>query len=98
MSEYTPTDDEVDTGFTTFAWELERSNPGTYPEGSNFHDYHEVCAAYRRWLAEVERATAEKAWLEGHAAGRDYQADGWNSDAHDPQQDNPHRLNEGEKQ
>ena len=31
-----------------------------------------------------------EAWLYGHAAGRDYQADGWNCDAHDPEQDNPY--------
>lgn len=32
-----------------------------------------------------------KAWSEGHAAGRDYQADGWNSDTHNPEHDNPYR-------
>lgn len=38
-----------------------------------------------------DAAVAAKAWAEGHAAGRDYQADGWNSDAHDPAEDNPYR-------
>ena len=66
MSEqYTPTTDEVDTGFTTFAWELEKEKPGTY--GHGFENYHEVCASFRRWLAEVERKAAEKAWDEGFA-------------------------------
>ena len=32
-----------------------------------------------------------EAWDEGHVAGRDYQGDGWNSDAHDPAEDNPYR-------
>ena len=44
------------------------------------------------WLAEVERAAAERAWGEGHIAGRDYQGDGWNQDAHDPSEDNPYRA------
>ena len=30
------------------------------------------------------------AWAKGHAAGRDYQGDGWNKDAHDPATDNPY--------
>ena len=51
-----------------------------------------VDAEYDHWLAEVERAAAEKAWSKGHAAGRDYQGDGWNSDAHDPEEDNPYRA------
>ena len=45
-------------------------------------------------LASVERAAAEKAWAEGHIAGRDYQGDGWNADAHDPADDNPYRREE----
>jgi len=68
MSEYTPTTDEVDTGYTTFAWELARSSPGEYPDDANFTDYHEVCAAFRRWLAEHDRQVAEKAWDEGKRA------------------------------
>lgn len=42
-------------------------------------------------LAMAARAAA---WREGHAAGRDYQADGWNADAHDPDRDNPYRTEE----
>ena len=38
-----------------------------------------------------DAVVAARAWDEGHAAGRDYQADGWNSDAHDPAEDNPYR-------
>lgn len=38
----------------------------------------------------IREAKAE-AWAEGFAAGRDYQGDGWNSDAHDPEDDNPYR-------
>jgi hypothetical protein len=48
---------------------------------------------------EITRAALEAAaphmlaaaWREGHDAGRDYQGDGWNSDAHDPDDDNPYR-------
>jgi hypothetical protein len=32
-----------------------------------------------------------EAWREGHAAGRDYQGDGWNADRHDPECDNPYK-------
>lgn len=64
MSVRVPTTDEVDTGFTTFAWELEKSSPGAYGEGSGYENYHTVCEGFRRWLAEVERAAAEKAWWE----------------------------------
>ena len=39
----------------------------------------------------VTRRIQAEAWGEGHAAGRDYQGDGWNSDAHDPEADNPYR-------
>lgn len=41
--------------------------------------------------AQLRQADMAKAWREGHAAGRDYQGDGWNSDAHDPEEDNPYR-------
>jgi hypothetical protein len=37
------------------------------------------------------RSEKADAWSEGHKAGRDYQGDGWNSDAHDPEADNPYR-------
>ena len=37
----------------------------------------------------LNRVRAE-AWRQGHAAGRDYQGDGWNCDAHDPEGDNPY--------
>lgn len=40
---------------------------------------------------EAAEAAVERAWSEGHAAGRDYAGDGWNGDAHDPQEDNPYR-------
>jgi hypothetical protein len=43
--------------------------------------------------ADLNAAKAA-AWLEGHAAGRDYQGDGWNADAHDPNEDNPYRSKE----
>ena len=44
-------------------------------------------------ITAVEWAEAlSDAWLKGHAAGRDYQGDGWNSDFHDPNEDNPYRA------
>lgn len=42
-------------------------------------------------LEETARAASETAWSVGHAAGRDYQGDGWNCDVHDPEDDNPYR-------
>ena len=57
-------------------------------------DHHVEAEAMARDLepliAERERVAAERAWTEGHAAGRDYQGDGWNSDVHDPAEDNPY--------
>lgn len=67
--EYTPTTDEIDTGYTTFAWELAKESPGEYPEWANFTDYHEVCAAFRRWLAEERMKAKAGAWDEGCKAG-----------------------------
>ena len=61
MNVRVPTTDEVDTGFTTFAWELEKSSPGEYGEGSGYENYHTVCEGFRAWLAEVRREAAEKA-------------------------------------
>lgn len=57
----------------------------------------------REWEIEHVRAEAMRAinrlraeaWDEGHASGRDYQADGWNADAHDPEDDNPYRDEAG---
>lgn len=43
-------------------------------------------------VRKIANVIASRAWTEGHAAGRDYQADGWNSDAHDPEEDNPYRT------
>ena len=58
---YTPTTDEVDTGFTSFAWDLTREEPGAYGTDSGFEDYHEVCAAFRRWLTEERAKVWDKA-------------------------------------
>lgn len=44
-----------------------------------------------RVLAPAVKTLMAEAWLEGHVAGRDYQGDGWNSDAHDPADDNPYK-------
>lgn len=74
--EYTREDLDQDTEFARSRWEAQLGETESFD----------------RWLAEVERAAAEKAWIEGHAAGRDYQGDGWNCDAHDPQEDNPYRA------
>jgi hypothetical protein len=41
-------------------------------------------------LAPAIKQLMAEAWLEGHEAGRDYQGSGWNSDAHNPQADNPY--------
>jgi hypothetical protein len=47
-----------------------------------------------RTLATLIELWLADAWAEGHRAGRDYQGDGWNSDAHDPEDDNPYRRTE----
>lgn len=48
-------------------------------------------ADFDRWLDAIIRAAQSEAWTAGHVAGRDYQGDGWNADAHDPSADNPYR-------
>lgn len=91
MSEYTPTADEVRDSYADG-----RVGIG---EWTRFDDsvkraVEEAYAEFDRMIAQVERAAAEKAWGEGHAAGRDYQGDGWNCDAHDPEEGNPYRAAE----
>ena len=58
MDEYTPSADEV-RGYYAFG-QIDPSNPSC-----------PVRAEFDRWLAEVERAAAEKAWDEGEEAGYD---------------------------
>ncbi|MHA3724333.1 hypothetical protein ACXR2T_10680 [Leucobacter sp. HY1910] len=62
-------------------------------------DAHAALTAVRAAPSVVVREAKAEAWREGHAAGCDYRADGWNSDAHDPEEDNPYRsggvTNEG---
>lgn len=41
---------------------------------------------------QARQEGAREAWSQGHAAGREYQGDGWNQDAHDPEDDNPYRA------
>ena len=83
MSEYTPSVEEA------------RECYASSGDGLDFkRRYTERLAEHDRMIAEAEGVAAEKAWAEGHAAGRDYQGDGWNSDAHDPEEDNPYRRSE----
>lgn len=93
MSEYTPTTEEV----------REYIRAADRVTGHMFAPGADSVEAFDRWLAEVRASLATEesaqsreakavAWLEGHAAGRDYQGDGWNSDSHDPDADNPYRA------
>lgn len=88
MSEYTPSVEEGRNAWIEYQTEV--PSDGAYLPMS----VEDAGAQWDRMIAEVERAAAEKAWMEGHAAGRDYQGDGWNSDAHDPAEDNPYRREE----
>lgn len=56
MSEYTPTTEEMREFFCT---------PMTESQGINEEFHWEMEGRFERWIAEVERAAAEKAWLEG---------------------------------
>lgn len=58
MSDYTPTAQQVEDGFAHEP-EYEYSNPIGY--GAHVQSNRR---AFRRWLAEVERAAAERAWWE----------------------------------
>lgn len=71
---YTPTTDEVDTGFTTFAYDLVAGEPDAYGENSGFEDYHEVCAAFRRWLAEERAKVWDEAIDAQHETDRDWES------------------------
>lgn len=64
-------------------------------------EYRALCDAYREKAARavldavapaIEARAKAAAWDEGHAAGREYQGDGWNCDVHDPRDDNPYRI------
>jgi hypothetical protein len=63
-------------------WEQARQDADGYP----YPEKEEI----RRILEAAAPSLQREAWLLGHAAGRDYQGDGWNSDAHDPALDNPY--------
>lgn len=67
----------------------EEINPGTRAHALRMHSRH-VAARLAFALAERDRRVKAEAWREGHAAGREYQGDGWNQDAHDPERDNPY--------
>lgn len=58
-------------------------------------DYAIAGAQFDRWLAEVERAAAEKAWTDGWNEGVDFEVYVRDINQAGP---NPYRLNEGEKQ
>ena len=60
---------------------------------AKYQTYGDIDNLLRALADALETAEAKiaDAWDEGHAAGRDYQGDGWNSDAHDPADDNPYR-------
>lgn len=62
MSEYTPTTRQIEDGFAHEP-EYEYHNPVGY--GAHVQSNRR---AFQRWLAEVERAAAEKAWEEGFDA------------------------------
>ena len=58
MSEYTPTTAEVREEFVFGHQEVDM-------DGNVVVSLDEAFARWGRWLAEVERVAAEKAWLEG---------------------------------
>lgn len=52
----------------------------------------------RQMMNWALRDLCAKVWSAGHEAGRDYAGDGWNSDTHDPELDNPYRqASDGEE-
>lgn len=85
MSEYTPTTQQVENGFAHEP-EYEYHNPIGY--GSHVQANRR---GFKRWLAEVERAAAEKGWDEGYEHNCDL-SDG----PADKSYSNPYRQNEGE--
>lgn len=63
------------------------SREGIRAHSDDCRDQRDVALAFFAKL--VTRAQAA-AWQQGHAAGVDYQGDGWNADVHDPADDNPY--------
>lgn len=61
------------------------------PDGDSTHVAYVGHLAATLLRSPAMRDLLAEAWDEGHAAGCDYQGDGWNSDAHDPAEDNPYR-------
>lgn len=45
----------------------------------------------RKAARRAFNAIKAEVWTEGHKAGVAYQGDGWNCEAHDPEEDNPYR-------
>ena len=93
MSEYTPTTENVRQTFAYVQAGLDDDDG--YPFVTHIH-----VETFDRWLAEVERAAAEKAWTEGtHSAEQFYQS---HIPAYGktplPMPVNPYRRNEGENE
>lgn len=80
MSKYTPTTEEVETAFAED------------PDSDSRH-YEWYREAFRRWLAEVERAAAEKAWHDGFCAA---ERSGEREMPLNPYTDNPYQREETE--
>lgn len=91
MNEYMPTTQQVEDGFTHEP-EYEYANPVGY--GAHVRANRR---AFKRWLAEVERAAAETAWDEGVAAAieAEIKDDGYGNTQYPG---NPYRRNEGENE
>ncbi len=62
--EYTPTQDDVETNFSTHQYHcIGRITP------------KEAHARFRRWLAEHDRQVAERAWAQGFVKATDFMDD-----------------------
>lgn len=85
MTDYQPTDEQMTAlALELVALEEEAGDTATYW-------LTRPLVASAAFQAIIRAAQAE-AWTSGHASGRDYQGDGWNSDAHNPEADNPYTV------
>ena len=63
MNDYTPTTEQIRAVYASGEFADRQIGPGDYAyEHGDFSEFD-------RWLAEVERAAAEKAWDDGRAEG-----------------------------
>lgn len=69
MSGYIPTDDEVETAFMSFAFDLENQHPGSYEEAPEFASIHGAAEGFQRYKKRIQADAWEEGYRDGHSDG-----------------------------